>query len=156
MHKSTLLNSPGTYVLLLHCRRTINLRIGSWGRLTTSPGFYLYVGSAFGQGGLRARVARHCRRIKAKRWHIDYLRQFTTVDSIWYSCALEHLEHRWAKSFSEMKGLKEIPGFGCSDCSCAAHLFYSETAVSITTFAKAAGTDVELLSSPILRLRTNK
>ncbi len=36
------------------------------------PGFYIYVGSACGPGGLRARISRHlCGKRKRLHWHID-------------------------------------------------------------------------------------
>ncbi len=37
------------------------------------PGWYFYVGSARGSGGIRARVRRHFRHKKTAHWHIDRL-----------------------------------------------------------------------------------
>jgi Uri superfamily endonuclease len=51
----------------------VRIRVGSLGTFTFAPGFYLYIGSARGPGGLRARIERHLRKDKVKRWHIDYL-----------------------------------------------------------------------------------
>jgi len=145
MKTAALTAAPGTYVLILRCPRTTNIRIGSWGRLCVQPGYYLYVGSAFGPGGLRARVSRHCRRHKNKRWHIDYLRQFTAMADIWYSREPEHLEHRWAESLGRMAGMQKIPRFGCSDCQCPSHLFYAMTPPQLADFAKEAGDTIERL-----------
>ena len=47
-----------------------------------SPGLYAYVGSA--QRHRRARVARHLRLEKTKRWHIDYLRPAAEVVAVTY------------------------------------------------------------------------
>ncbi len=50
------LNKPGTYALVLACQKTGRVRIGRLGVLALQPGFYVYVGSAFGSGGLAARL----------------------------------------------------------------------------------------------------
>jgi len=66
-------SKAGTYCLVLRATRGVRIRVGSFGTFTFVPGLYLYVGSARGPGGLRARIGRHLRRDKVKRWHIDYL-----------------------------------------------------------------------------------
>lgn len=115
----------GTYALLLRCRKTARLRVGRWGTLEAQPGYYLYIGSAFGPGGLRARLARHCRSAKRTHWHIDYLRPITAIQAIWLCPSDEHLEHNWARTLSNDRILTPISGFGCSDCRCESHLFYT-------------------------------
>lgn len=114
---------PGTYILVLesHCRNSI--QVGRWGRLELERGYYLYVGSAFGPGGVRSRVSRHCRKENAKRWHIDFLRECTHLKSVWYVHDSERLEHEWAETLAGLSQTKSIKGFGCSDCRCLAHLF---------------------------------
>jgi len=61
-------------------------------KLDLLPGYYIYIGSAFGPGGVRARMLRHLRADKPKHWHIDYLREFcyshllhtfTKPDNVW-------------------------------------------------------------------------
>ena len=79
-------SKPGTYVLILQSLRTGKAQIGRWREIALYPGFYLYVGSAFGPGGVRARVSRHYRKTKQHHWHIDYLREFLIpigADSYW-------------------------------------------------------------------------
>ncbi len=89
------------------------------------PGFYVYVGSALGAGGLRARIMHHLRRAKAPRWHIDYLRMHVPVDQIWCTCLQLRLEHQWAQAFETLPGGSvPLPGFGASDCDCRSHLFF--------------------------------
>jgi Uri superfamily endonuclease len=89
------------------------------------PGAYIYVGSAFGPGGLRARVSRHLRRNKKIHWHIDYLRQELPVLAVWYAEGDTTLEHTWAKAIGACNlASMPVPGFGASDCRCASHLFY--------------------------------
>ena len=51
--------APGSYVLVLRADLPARLAIGSLGELEIRPGYYLYTGSAFGPGGLRARAGRH-------------------------------------------------------------------------------------------------
>ena len=102
-----------------------------------SFGYYIYVGSAFGPGGVLSRVSRHCRKAKSKNWHIDYLREFATPISIWYSNAPVHLEHRWAEALAKMKHTTPVLGFGCSDCRCEAHLFFTAMEPELGAFASA-------------------
>jgi Uri superfamily endonuclease len=117
-------SSSGTYTLVLKNDAGASIQIGKWGRLDIEPGYYLYVGSAFGPGGVLARVSRHCREAKSKHWHIDYLREFTSLKTVWYSHAQERLEHSWAKALEGVEETESIRGFGCSDCNCESHLFF--------------------------------
>ncbi len=47
------------------------MRVGRLGVVKFRAGFYFYVGSA--KRNLSTRLARHARRRKKLRWHIDYL-----------------------------------------------------------------------------------
>ena len=49
----------GTYALVLQLERQEEIAIGKLGTFTFPAGYYLYVGSALGPGGLEARLARH-------------------------------------------------------------------------------------------------
>jgi len=63
----------GLYLLLLELDHVIDPVIAGQ-RLALGPGLYVYVGSACGPGGLRARLARHlCGRRRRLHWHIDKL-----------------------------------------------------------------------------------
>ena len=53
--------------------QALEILVGRLGALPVEPGFYVYVGSAFGPGGLERRVGRHATTEKKHRWHIDYL-----------------------------------------------------------------------------------
>src|SRR5262245_8901343 len=87
---------PGTYTLILSSSADLSVSIGRLGSLHVQPGFYAYVGSAFGPGGVRARVAHHCRRAAQPHWHIDYLRRAVPVTEIWYAYDQLRREHQWA------------------------------------------------------------
>jgi Uri superfamily endonuclease len=120
---------PGTYALLMHGAGGSCLQIGRLGRLHLRPGFYVYVGSAFGPGGLPARLRHHlepsCRR---PHWHIDYLRPATRLLEVWYSHDRMLQEHAWAAGIRRMRSASTpLAGFGSSDCRCPSHLsFHAE------------------------------
>ncbi len=120
-----LTSDPGTYALILQSHSPQSIQVGRWGGLELQPGYYIYVGSAFGPGGVRARVSRHLRRDKRKHWHIDYLRDYMNPLEVWVSYEVDHLEHEWAGVLIEMSEMIPIQGFGCSDCKCYTHLFFT-------------------------------
>jgi Uri superfamily endonuclease len=122
----------GTYVLVLQSGKRQAAQVGKWGRLEIARGYYLYVGSAFGPGGVLSRVSRHCRAEKAKRWHVDYLREQTHLEAIWYVHSDERFEHRWARKLETLEETTAIKGFGCSDCRCLSHLFFVASPAGLT------------------------
>jgi len=117
--------SPGTYAILLLNTLPRNIQIGRWKQVSFDQGYYLYIGSAFGPGGLRARVGRHCRKHKTKRWHIDYLSDAMDVSRVWVDTGGRRLEHEWAGALQACDIFRAIDGFGCSDCTCRSHLYHS-------------------------------
>jgi Uri superfamily endonuclease len=134
----TLPNDRGTYALVLHAEAARRLRVGRLGWLEVSPGFYLYVGSALGSGGLAARVTRHRRLAAVRHWHIDYLRARTRLESVWYACDDVRREHEWACVLRGIAGSRvACPGFGASDCRCDTHLFHFRSAPSLAAFREA-------------------
>ncbi|MBN2389345.1 MAG: DUF123 domain-containing protein [Anaerolineae bacterium] len=85
---------------------------------------YCYVGSAWGSGGLAARVWRHLRGGAVRHWHIDYVRALATPVAVWLA-PYDHCECAWAAYLLESQGARVIvPRCGASDCRCAAHLLY--------------------------------
>jgi Uri superfamily endonuclease len=142
-------SAPGTYALVLRSHSKAIVQIGLWGRIALKPGYYIYIGSAFGPGGVKARVLRHYRRIKSHHWHIDYLREFVSPTIVWYSHEARRLDHKWAQALSEKSCISPIKGFGCSDCKCYSHLFYTSNALSLATFSDLVGDKVELWSKQI-------
>jgi len=114
----------GTYLLLLECDKQAELSIGRLGNITTEPGYYLYVGSAFGPGGIQARINHHKHIASRPHWHIDYLRAAAELLDAWCVYRI-HCEHAWAYSLMQSKAVTmPLKGFGSSDCDCATHLFY--------------------------------
>lgn len=116
---------PGIYILVLSGKAE-TLSVGSLGEIMFQAGFYCYVGSALGPGGL-ARVSRHIRlannRGTRPRWHIDHLLIHPGFRLVQVYCAetRERLECSLARGLI----LPVIPGFGSSDCTCPGHLFFS-------------------------------
>lgn len=117
--------APGTYALIPKSVSKTCVQIGRWREIKLQPGFYIYVGSALGPGGVRARVSRHLRSDKSPHWHIDYLRRVASLVEVWVSYDSKRLEHQWAKILLNTLGMTSIQGFGCSDCKCSSHLFYT-------------------------------
>lgn len=120
-------SAPGTYAVSLRLMKFRSIRIGKMGKIDFPAGWYVYVGSALGPGGLGARIGRHHRMTKKKHWHIDYLRPATRVEGYFVVSAPVRREHEWAQCLgSEPIAGQPVVGFGSSDCSCAAHLYYFE------------------------------
>ena len=61
------------YALVFKLKHGFKGRVGSLGEVVLEPGIYVYIGSARGGGGLRARILRHISRSKRIHWHIDYV-----------------------------------------------------------------------------------
>jgi len=129
-------NSAGTYILVFINSRRFTTRVGSLGQVEVPEGIYLYVGSAFGPGGLRARVARHTQVTKLPRWHLDYVRPQFNLDCVWYSHDPSKPECAWSQSLSELGGHCFIPRFGSSDCRCISHLYHFDTRPELAAFRR--------------------
>jgi Uri superfamily endonuclease len=129
--------AKGTYILITQVSDMKCLEIGSLGEFTVVPGFYAYVGSAFGSGGLRARIGHHLESTAEPHWHIDYLLQVAAPIEVWFTTADRKLEHQWAEFLEDAPGFRvPIPRFGCSDYhrSRASHLFYTKRRSSFRWF----------------------
>jgi len=116
---------PGTYGLLFYRPGDGRIEVGKLGRFGFPAGFYLYMGSALGPGGLAGRLRRHLNGVKRIHWHVDYLSEQAEVVEIWSTQGEERLEHVWAASAGQMAGATmPVAGFGASDCRCPAHLYH--------------------------------
>lgn len=130
-------SAPGTYALVLRCDCMSVIRVGRLGPMRLQPGFYIYVGSALGPGGVRARLAHHLRIARRPHWHIDHLRPHVRPVETWYSLDPTRREHEWARAFSPMRACTvPIEGFGSSDCACRSHLYHSGAAPSPAAFRR--------------------
>jgi Uri superfamily endonuclease len=132
-----LLEQKGTYVLVLHVPQLKRMEIGRLGAFDIRPGFYAYVGSAFGTGGLRARVAHHLQAATDPHWHIDYLMGFALPCEVWYAVSDRKLERDWVELLESGPRFScPIPRFGSSDYhrSRTSHLFFSKQRPSFRWF----------------------
>jgi len=105
----------GTYILVFQVQRPLENRLGRF------HGWYAYVGSAFGPGGIRSRVERHLRRTKRVHWHIDLLSESESfwAERLYYTP--NRVECELAYELSKL--FEGVRGFGASDCGCPTHLF---------------------------------
>ncbi len=131
-------SSPGTYALILESHTRQNIQIGRWREIEIQPGYYVYIGSALGPGGVRARVARHFRTTKSNHWHIDYLRSRLKPVGAWVSHSPVRLECQWASTLAGQDSFMPVAGFGCSDCHCHSHLFQTDEFRNLTSLLSEA------------------
>lgn len=137
---------PGTYVLVVRPPSTGAVRVGRLGTLALDGRWLLYVGSAFGPGGLRARVGRHVGGARAVHWHVDRLLRFAEVVEVWLGPGGGRREEPWARALRAAPGAAvPLPGFGASDCGCAGHLVAFEARPGVEGFRawlRAGGVEV--------------
>ncbi len=107
-----------SYQLAIDVKRPVRIRIGRLGHFLFPAGRYVYTGSA--KRNLEARIARHLRKEKALRWHIDWLLAVpgVKVAAVKRSCEVECVLNQ------RVVGTVVVPGFGASDCrnGCGSHL----------------------------------
>ncbi len=115
----------GTYALFLQLDHDTPITVGRLGTFHFPAGYYIYVGSALGSGGLSARLARHYRQHKRLHWHIDYLLAHARIVGVETETSGKRLECAWAQKWLDTPGAQEIAlHFGASDCVCSTHLIY--------------------------------
>lgn len=135
----------GTYVLALWLAHPSRIAVGRLGEFEFPAGWALYVGSAFGPGGLRARVERHWRRAtsgKRTHWHVDYLREHAVWGGAWAAESGQRLECRWAALLRRLPQARVVaPGLGASDCRCPAHLIHVPALPAGEWFADTLGAE---------------
>jgi Uri superfamily endonuclease len=118
----SLSDAPGAYVIVIRLDAPLALTIASLEPAALPPGLYAYCGNAYGAGGIGARVARHLRPGKPKRWHVDRLTAAGRITAIGVlpggrECDL------LARVLDAPGARVPVAGFGSSDCRrCPAHL----------------------------------
>lgn len=126
----------GTYVLIISLDRARSIVVGRLGEIRFPRALYAYIGSAYGLGGIKARVERHIKKKnKRKFWHIDYLLEYANVERVLIikDMRLECYIARMLQKF----GFKHIPSFGSSDCRCRSHLFVIKNVESLKYIFKS-------------------
>lgn len=124
------ISDKGVYCLIFKCKGC-NLDAGRIKDIEFRPGYYIYVGSALGSGGLK-RLKRHVllslTNDKIPRWHVDYLSVSSAFRLICvvYAFSEDSMECMIAKKLYESFGIY-IKYFGSGDCKCHSHLYYGNS-----------------------------
>ncbi len=102
----------GTYIVKIKVKKSIEIVIGSLGKMRFEPGIYVYVGSAM--NSISGRIKRHVKKSKKLHWHIDYLTSASEVDVIGaYAFYDKKIEEKVSFEFS--KRYRAVGKFGASD-----------------------------------------
>jgi len=115
-------DGPGAYALALRLDHPVTVALPRGAAGLLAPGWHVYLGSAQGSGGIRARVRRHFRREKPLHWHIDRLTAAPAEIAALAvpggdECALV------ARLLATGRFRIAAPGFGSTDCRrCESHL----------------------------------
>jgi Uri superfamily endonuclease len=119
----------GSYALFLSLPEPVRLTVGRLGAFDFPAGEYVYLGSANGPGGLRARLAHHARIAARPRWHLDYFRPHAQITGGLVAegnpTAAPRLECTWSQQLLRLPAARPAAlGFGSADChsGCLAHL----------------------------------
>ena len=127
----------GVYALVVHLASDHTIQIGKLGNYDVESGYYVYIGSALGPGGLSVRIKHHAGRTDRPHWHIDYLKRVSKLKEVWFSYSNRVMEHQWAAVAAKMPGARmPIKGFGSSDCGCVSHLCYFSRKPDFRFFAE--------------------
>jgi Uri superfamily endonuclease len=137
---------PGTYVVIYHLPKAASrLTIGALGIFDFPAGYYAYLGSAFGSGGVRKRTHRHLTTVTPRKWNVDHLKPLCTPVAVWWTHDRDKVEFDWAEVLEEMASAsEEVPGasvpaprFGAADNKQAeAHLFRFDRTPSVAEFRR--------------------
>jgi Uri superfamily endonuclease len=145
-------SSGGTYVVVLRVERGCVVRFARLGTFWFPEGYLLYVGSAFGGGGVAGRAARHLGGTGPRLWGVDHLRGVARPAALWWTHHAERAECTWARAPAGMACCRcTAPLAGASDCNrrsggaaspeqrCPAHLFHAAGLPSLGAFAGQLG-----------------
>jgi Uri superfamily endonuclease len=139
-------SAPGCYALQLHLENPQSLQVGRLGEYKFPAGDYIYLGSALGPGGLKARLGRHLRVDGRLHWHIDWLRTISVVSGYYFLESELSLECHWSQRLMTYPGVSvPAPRFGSSDCKtkekpCAAHLVWFKSGAHLASIHKILST----------------
>jgi Uri superfamily endonuclease len=134
--------ASGTYILLVEFSSTLATEIGRLGTIHFDAGMYWYVGSAFGPGGLAARLRRAALGPRRVHWHIDYVLTEIGVVGALVRAGDTRRECSWAHWVRE-RALGSVAGFGSSDCRCRSHFFFMGDGERTEEMLRAAGYDLK-------------
>lgn len=106
------MSDRGTYVVKLKIKKSMEVIVGSLGKVKFEPGIYVYVGSAM--NSISERIKRHARKSKKLHWHLDYLTIVPEVEIIGvYAFYDKRIEEGVSFEFSQR--YRSVKKFGASD-----------------------------------------
>lgn len=144
----------GTYALIYRCDAPFQAVVGKLGPVSFSSGYWIYVGSAFGPGGLKSRLRHHLGPPVRPHWHLDHIKHALRPVEIWLTTDIGKQEHAWAGVISRLRGATcPIAGFGASDCTCRAHLIHRRRRPDFSGFDKRIRSTIDgrLMRIPLSR-----
>ena len=134
----------GTYALIYRCDTPFEAVAGKLGPVSFTTGHWVYVGSAFGPGGLKARLNHHLTPSLRPHWHLDYVKHALTPLEIWLTTDRVKHEHAWASDLGHLKGAScPIAGFGASDCTCRTHLIHLRRQPGFAGWKRRIGSTIQ-------------
>lgn len=150
----------GVYSLIIHIPHAIKAKIGVRMEEVFDKGYWIYVGSAQGEGStsLENRLRRHFRSMKKTHWHIDYLlkERVSLVDAIW-SRTEANQECNLVEQLLSTNTFDPRPaGFGAGDCrrGCMSHLLFFLGLGDPTDIVKESFRRLSLVPEPYTHLKT--
>ena len=147
LNKEAIIKSGGTYILLLKLIAPRKIRVGALGKYSFEEGFYVYVGSALGPGGLKARLTHHINSSPNPRWHIDYLKSSAMMEEIWISICKKRQECLWSVRLREMiEMFQPARDFGSSDCDCISHLFFMRKKPDFSSISRKLAKNIKMIT----------
>ena len=117
----------GTYLLILRIDDDLtDLTIGQLGRFHFAAGYYLYIGSAFGPGGLSTQLQHFEQPGRTRpRRHIDYLRPHAHLVEAWGVGSGAPVGCHWAHALAATQEVSvPVPRFSARNRNCRSHLLY--------------------------------
>ena len=140
----------GTYALIFRCDARFEAEVGKLGTVSFITGHWVYIGSAFGSGGLRSRLGHHLKPTPRPHWHLDYVKHGLEPIEIWLTVHSAKHEHRWAEVLSRLSGATcPVKGFGASDCRCRTHLIHLRQRPDFIRFKNRVG---EAIDGTLIRM----
>ena len=115
-------DAKGAYGLVIALDRDVVVTFKRNQEYSLPAGHYVYAGSAYGPGGLAARLRRHFKREKKIHWHVDQLTlKAASLSAFVVPGGDECLLIRQLQETGRYS--VPIAGFGSSDCKlCQSHL----------------------------------
>jgi sugar fermentation stimulation protein A len=117
------MDDGGLYIAVFRLSRARRIRVGRLGEFDFEAGTYYYVGSA--RRNRTARLARHGRRRKPLRWHVDYLSVWARMLGAILIDADSAGECELAEELAR-RMVRPVNHFGASDCRCKGHLLWEK------------------------------